>query len=180
MSDLFKKAAEFVREQVPGTRSSHSHAVIAHALGYSSKKALLDDENLDRDDVNLVLHVSMHRETLEARIAAMGDTPLKQVGLDHLERVVHAALAPACECCEKKDLDITPLGDEEEEPAGWVCGDCADDEAEYGHCIVCRSLFRDADLNRNGECPEHAGEFDLDPEEEEDYQSFVEYHTKDL
>ncbi len=181
--DPIKQAAEFLRDQISGTGSSHAHAAVAHAIGYKSKKALLDDEQLDRDNPNLVLQVEWNRSVLENRISEMdGDTPLKHVSSQHLMRVIHAGLAPACESCEEKHLGIRPLGYEEDEPEGWVCSTCSSDEEEYGECKYCgpEYVYRADEINSAGECPEHAGESALDPEEDEDMESYIEYVTKDL
>ncbi len=181
--DLIKQAAEYLRKEIPGIGSSHAHAAVAHAIGYKSKKALLDDELLDRENPNLVLQVEWNRDVLETRISEMGgETPLKRVSAGHLMRVIHAGLAPACECCEEKRLSIKPLGYEEDDPAGWVCAPCASDEEEYGECVYCgpEYVYRADEINSAGECPEHAGESALDPEEEEDIESYIEYMTKDV
>ncbi|AVI82429.1 hypothetical protein ACTAB8_02775 [Pseudomonas syringae] len=182
-NDVIKQAAAFLREKIPGTGSSHAHAAIAHSLGYASKKALLDDDQLDLENPNLVLQVELNPELVENRIADMvGDTPLKRLSNAHLMRVIGAGLSPACECCEEKQIGIKPLGYEDEDPEGWVCPPCASDEEHYGECTYCGpSYFYRADqLNSANECPEHAGESAYDPEEEEDMESYIEYMTKDL
>lgn len=180
--DPIKQAAEFLRAKVPGTRSSHAHAAVAHSIGYKSKKALLDDEWFDHENPNLVLHVEWNQDMLSSRIAEMdGDTPLKRVSSQHIMRIIHAGLAPACEGCEEKHLGIRPLGYDEHDPEAWVCATCSSDEEEYGQCKYCgpEYLYRTDEINAAGECPEHAGESALDPEEEEDMESFIEYMTKD-
>lgn len=62
--DLIKQAAEYLRKEIPGIGSSHAHAAVAHAIGYKSKKALLDDELLDRENPNLVLQVGVEPRCL--------------------------------------------------------------------------------------------------------------------
>lgn len=180
--DPIKQAAEFLRDQVPGTGSSHAHAAVAHALGYKSKKALLDDEWFDHENPNLVVHAELDQNMLVSRVAEMdGDTPLKHVSSQHLMRIIRAGLAPACDGCQEKHLTIRPLGYEEDDPEGWVCANCASDHEDYETCMYCgpEYLYRADQINAAGECPEHAGESARDPEEEDDMESYIEYMTKD-
>lgn len=179
--DVIKQAAKYLCEEFPGTKPSHAHAAIAHTLGYKSKKALLDDDTLNREDPNLVFSQidKWDSQMLEDRLASMGDSPIKRTPLEHLEAHIYAALAPTCERCGKKKLSITPIFSADDEPEDWVCEECINTFNSYSTCVVCgpEKLYRSEDINEHGECHDHQGEQFLDPEEEEDLNSFIEYRT---
>lgn len=187
MSDVIKNAAQFVRAHFANIGieigSSHAHAVVSHCLGHDSKKSLIDDNNIDSENENLVLHYEPDLKKLEVRISAMKDNSLKKVDVSYLARVIYAGLAPSCECCGNKQLDIVPLGYEEDEPDGWVSESCAAKaEDEYGTCNYCGPsyIYRSSDINRHGECQEHSGESIQSPEEEEDWASYTENVVNNL
>tara|TARA_R110000772_G_scaffold73331_2_gene160360 strand:- start:4414 stop:4998 length:585 start_codon:yes stop_codon:yes gene_type:complete len=186
--DVTKEAADFIIKTFAAdnrkVKPSHAHALISHCFGYNSKKAMIDDEDFLVDDEGNGLNAyDPDTKLVTERVAAMKSSPLKEVPVDYLVDVVYAGLAPPCECCGEKRLDIMPLGDPDDgdDPKGWVSRQCASDDDDYGTCWCCGDhiLHRAKDLNRAGECPEHAGESSLDEEEQEDRDSYIEYHTKD-
>ena len=174
--ETFDQAVKFIRDKIPGTRSSHAHAVLAHALGYNSKKALLDDPDISLDDKNLVMSAQLDNGFILSKVAAMGETPLKHIGAERLSETLFGALAPACECCHEKSRAIKPLGCDDPDPDGWVCEHCVQTTAAYDHCELCGNeyVYRSDQINSAGECPEHAGESKFDSEEQEDWGSYIE------
>lgn len=183
--DVVKEAAIFIKnhyeDQGETVQVSHAHALVSHALGYNSKKALIDDDSFFSDDENIVSNFDLDVDKVRDRLQSMKPNPLQSKDVDELMSVVRAGLAPPCECCGEKKLDITPLGDMEDDPLGWVSSECAENSDDYGTCMYCTSgtLHRLSDLNRHGECSVHDGEGELDEDEEEDIESYIEYHTKD-
>ncbi|VVO01184.1 hypothetical protein [Pseudomonas fluorescens] len=184
-TDVVKEAAEFLRDELAhlGVKvgSSHAHAAVAHYLGYNSKKALLDDPTFYPEDQELVTYHELGTKKLVDRLPSMKENPLKHMDVGQLGSIIWAGLAPACECCDQKKLDITYLGDDIRNPQGWVSESCAERNEDYGRCHFCGDeyLYRAQDLNRNGECPEHNGESDMDDEELEDWESYIENINKD-
>ncbi|WP_110641089.1 hypothetical protein [Salinicola sp. CPA57] len=186
-TDQLKVAAKFLRDEFSkdGDKvgSSHAHQVIAAYCGYNSKKALIDD-GFDVENEELAEEYDPDLDRMEAVISSMKPTPLQQSSTDYVAAVIHAGLAPPCESCGNKVVGIQPLL----EPGrcqfvdGYVCETCAEQEAEaYATCRFCGPdvVYRAENINFRGECPEHDGESVLDEEEEEDYESYTEYHTKD-
>lgn len=185
--DVTKDAADFVTKIFAAdnrkVKPSHAHALVAHYLGYNSKKAMIDDQDdwID-DEGNGLDSYSPDLKQIAERVAAMKSSPLKEAPVDYLADVVYAGLAPPCECCGEKSLDIMPLGDADigGSPEGWVSQQCASDDEDYGTCWCCGDdvIHRTENLNAAGECPDHAGESSLDEEEQEDRNSWIEYQTK--
>lgn len=180
--DVIDEAVEFLREHYrlrgKNIRSAHAHAAVAHYLGYNSKVALKCDPDFDATDADMLSYRNTGIGKLVECVPRMKPSPLQEIDPSSLSNVIHAGLAPACECCNEKSLSITPLGYEEREPDGWVCQDCADRQDEdYATCRYCGDdyIYRASEINHRGECPEHDGESVYDEEEEEDMDSLVEY-----
>lgn len=180
--DVIDAAVEFLREYYRARgediRPAHAHAAVSHYLGYNSKIALKSDSFFDSTDVDLLNYNETGIQKLVECVPRMKPNPLQRLDLERVGRVIYAGLAPACECCNEKSIDITPLGYEEREPDGWVCQDCASRyEEDYAFCRFCGEdyIHRAADINHRGECPVHNGESVYDEEEEEDMDSLAEY-----
>lgn len=182
-TDISKEASKFIREQIPGTKSSHAHALIAHGLGFNNKKALIDSGILVgvEDEPEFMLEIEIDKEVIKSGCARMGDTPLKNQSTDLLARATYAALAPVCNVCNEKSMSIRPVGGDDHHAGEWLCDRCFTSNPEYGACIYCGpdQPYRLDDLNAQGECPAHDGESLLEPEEQEDWDSYLEYNTKD-
>jgi len=182
--NVINEAVEFVRDHFRlyrglDIRPAHAHAAVSHFLGYNSKIALKSDPYFDPFDADLINYCEAGVEKLAEHIPRMQQTPLQTLDLHELYDVIRAGLAPSCENCGHKSLDITPLGYEESEPDGWVCASCVSRyDSEYEHCRYCGDdyVYRASDINEHGECSAHDGESALDDEESEDYESLVEYY----
>ncbi|QPG63832.1 hypothetical protein HFV04_003400 [Pseudomonas sp. BIGb0427] len=181
--DVIDEAVKFLRDYYHAEgrdiQSAHAHAAVSHYLGYKSKAALKSDPSFDPTDVDLLNYRETGIEKLVECISRMKPTPLQDVSPSHLGEVIHAGLAPACESCNHKSMDITPLGYEEREPEGWVCRDCATMyEDDYATCRYCGEdyIYRASEINERGECHEHDGESVYDEEEEDDIDSLIEYY----
>lgn len=162
---------------------AHLHDAVAGYLGYKSKVALKSD-HFSSDDPNFVLSMVPDIKQMTDNISRQKDNPLNQVTPDRLARIIRTGLTPACACCGNKNPHMAPVADAEHasldgyDPVEWVCPICSKNE-EYGHCRYCvfdgnNLLYRLSDLNENGECSIHAGESKMDPEEEADWESYVE------
>lgn len=180
--DVIDEAVEFLREHYrfygQDIRPAHAHAAVAHYLGYNSKVALKSDPDFDATDTDLLSYHDTGIEKLVECVPRMKPSPLQEIDPSSLCNVIHAGLAPACECCNEKSLSITPLGYEEREPDGWVCRDCAArHDGDYATCRYCGDdyIYRASEINHRGECPEHDGESVYDEEEEDDMNSLAEY-----
>ncbi|EPB6687178.1 TPA: hypothetical protein ACVO0R_004810 [Vibrio alginolyticus] len=174
-------------------KPSHAHAVLSAALGYKSKQALLADvgEGVldDLDAYRQYWYENIYRgeidtQTIKNVLSRMGDTPFKQLPERQLMRFIEDALAPECECGVKHPHGA-PIFDEHfnpsnPEPVDYVCPTCASDDNCYSTCLFCGDdvLYPAELINRNGECPEHYGESDMDEEEEQDWEDYIEYLNK--
>lgn len=185
MADQIKSSAKFLREELQSDGielgSSHSHAIVAAALGFKSKKALIDSPdspmNWDFDEYpSLALCVDDNRDQISDAIGKIREqVPIKEVDPSLLARIIQSGLTPACESCNSRSRFMFPVG-YEIEITGWACQDCADSSL-YSHCGFCGegTLHAVSNLNEAGECPVHAGESSYSDEELEDLESLAEY-----
>lgn len=173
-TDVIDQAVKFLRDHLASNDvkvgSSHAHAAVSHYLGYNSKAALKADDDFDVDDVDLIINRKVGLDKLRVHIPKMQPNALQTISIDELGEIIYAGLAPACECCNEKKLDIMPLGCDESSPDGWVSLSCAAQDEEYDVCDFCgpNYLYRSRDINRRGECSEHEGESILDDEDLDD------------
>lgn len=190
-TDVTKEAADWLKAQYKGrgiqVGSSHTHAVVAHYLGYGSRKALLSDEYMDVSDKALAFRYEPDESSLKNGISRMrSDSPYKSLKTDSLMSDIRVALTPPCECCDEKRDDVVPIGyvddvSDLEDSSGWVSLTCAAElEALYGTCWCCGDhvIHRSEDLNRAGECEEHAGESNMDKEERDGWEDIIENLNK--
>lgn len=187
MSDKIKDAAQYLRDQLKSenvnVRSSHAHQAVAAYLGFNSKKALIDsDIEIDHDE--LFLEVEPDIGKIEEAVRRMKDTDLSNVPFDHLAETIQVGLSPTCEGCDHKRVDIQAIASTDiyDEADGWICGRCVSEmDDEYATCVFCgpEIIYRADQINHNGECPEHMGESDMDEEDEEDWDSYIENINKD-
>lgn len=190
MTDFFQQAAQHLRDTLQNTDgvavgSAHAHDAVAGALGYRSKIALLKSDKIAGDDPCLARHLHLDAKQAAEVIGRMKASPLQSLPIDRVLSVIKDGLTPPCVCCGDKTASSVIVGvcdhEQDSDEPEWVCPACASDEDEFGTCTYCGDNvpYRLEDLNRNGECKEHAGESDLDPEERHDWDSWVEYQTKD-
>lgn len=186
--DFTKQAADYLRKAgereglSSGIRSSHAHALVAAALGYGSRKAMLDDpEGPYLKDQWLSREAGDIQKVKEA-IERMQKAPVQPDQAEMIARIIQDGLSPGCVECGEHSSCSSPLGYVQPgDEADWVCPRCASDDEQYGHCRCCGDdvLYRLEELDDQGLCPDHHGEFDLDPEEEADWESYIEYVQKD-
>lgn len=170
-----------------GTRigSSHAHAIVAAHLGYNSRAALLaptaehclDDQWLGQAEPN--------KEMIRDAIMRMRDTELttKPETVDFLALTIQDGLTPTCCVTGTHSADNIPLGDVQpgDEPEAWVHPSAAQDPDQFGYCRCCGRdvLYRVGDLDSQGLCEEHKGEFDYDEDEQKGWGDLLENLTKD-
>lgn len=180
--DAAKHLREKAREQGIEIRSSHAHALVAAELGYNSRAALLaPDSNHYPEDQWL------HRETpdteqIRAAILRMRDSCLTEQNVPFIAETIQDGLTPPC--CETgiRSAQNIPLGDVKEgDDTEWIHPSAARDDTKFEHCRCCGDdvLYRIEELDEQMLCEEHQGEFDLDPEEQQDLEDYVEYMTKE-
>lgn len=165
--------------------SSHAHAIVAAHLGYNSRAALLapnanhclDDQWLGQEEPN--------KELIRDAIVRMRDTELTTTPetVDFLALTIQDGLTPPCCITGRRSSDNIPLGDVQpgDEPEAWVHPSAAHDPDQFGHCRCCGHgvLYRVEDLDLQGLCDEHKGEFDFDEEEQKGWDDLIENLTKD-
>lgn len=184
--DYTKQAAYFLRDAVKPLRieigSSHAHMLVAAALRYGSRRAMLDDPNCPYVYDQWLSGQADCVDGIRDAISKMRDASLSPDQAPMIAQLIQDGLTPACMECGTIDSRNMPIGAVRQgDEAEWVCMECASDRDNYGHCRCCGEevLYEADQLDENGLCEEHEGEFDLDPEEEEDWESYIENIQKD-
>lgn len=157
---------------------SHAHELTAAYMGFNSKKALIDSGEFDLNDPELVLSVTPDISKLGEKVRKLRPDLLQKLPLTAISRLIKTGLTPPCECCGYKLGAVVPItGPEHRGIDGWVCMHCVDRDDRYDTCRYCDNelVYRAHNINRHGECPVHAGESALDPEEEAGYNDLAEY-----
>ena len=180
--DLIYTAATHVQDTLEkmgkNLAPSHAHELIAAYMGFNSKKALIDSGEYDLNDPELVLNLDPDLPKLEEKVRKLRPDLLQKLPLPAIGRLIKTGLTPPCECCGYRLGAVVPItGREHGSVDGWVCMHCVDREDAYSTCHYCGEgiVYRDQTLNRAGECPDHAGESSMDPDEEAGYDDLVEY-----
>lgn len=158
---------------------SHAHEFIAAYFGFNSKKALIDSGEYDLKNQELVLTLRPDLPKLKEKMRKLRPDLFQIFTAPLLSRVIKTGLTPPCECCEYRLAAVVPItGRKRDIVDGWVCMHCVDRNGHaYGTCHYCGEgiVYRAETLDGNDECPEHAGESNMDPEEEDDWDSLAEY-----
>lgn len=184
--DYTAAAAKHLRETAAEcgmrVRSSHAHALVAAYLGYNSRAALLAPNSNHCVDDQWLGWEAANRDQIRAAIARMRDTELTAADVDFVADSIRDGLTPAC--CEsgRRSAENIPLGDVQPgDETEWVHPSAARDTEQFGHCRCCGRdvLYRAEDLDDQGVCEMHHGEFDCDPEEQQGWDDLVENLTKD-
>jgi rubredoxin len=180
--DNFHNAAKAVKQGF-GLGMAQAHDLIAASLGYKSKIAAIEDGVYPQDQW-LHRHEPDH-QTMELVIGRMHGVDQAELtkNINSIGRVILDGLAPECAESGIKSHNNIPVGDPREgDDCQWIHPSVArDDYSDYAFCPLCgdHTAYHVDTLDAHGLCPEHRGEFDLDAEEQEDLDSFIEYHTKD-
>lgn len=181
--DFTKQAADHLREMNERMRlgstigSGHAHMLVAAYFGYNSRKAMLDAHKGPDVTNQWLSHEVGNVEKVKEAIGRMNNPPVQPNQALSIVGIIRDGLTPACLECDSHNARSTPLGHVEPgDDADWVCIHCASDDEKYGHCPCCGGdvLYRLEELDGQGLCEDHQGEFDLDPEEEEDWESYIE------
>ena len=157
--------------------SGHAHALVAAALGYKTSPAMKANE----DETDQCLGQRPMDVRMIADVIDRMNAPTVSAGsARRLADIISDGLTPACVACGRLDSGNSPVvdpnpGDEWE----WICTECAVSDEDFDECGYCNKVFRQDDLDHEGLCPEHRGEFDEDPEERQDREDYIEYNTKD-
>lgn len=190
--DQFDSVANYVNDAVYHLRdkaserglkigSSHAHSLVAAHLGYKSKIALLA-----QDSDHSVYDQWLHRERpdlnqIRETISRMRETVLIEKDAQFIANTIQDGLAPPCVETGIRSAKNIPLGDVMPgDETDWVHPSEARDERKFGHCRCCGEsvLYRLDELDDEMLCQEHHGEFDLDADEQQDMDDFIEYLTK--
>ncbi|MBE0435930.1 MAG: hypothetical protein IBX56_09025 [Methylomicrobium sp.] len=185
-TDFTKDAAHHLREKAKerGIKigSSHAHALVAASLGYKSRAALLADNSNHCVDDPWLSREDQDKEQICATIERMKNTEITAGDTEFIASTIRDGLTPTCTETGIRSADNIPLGDVEPgDDAEWVHPSAISNTDEFGHCRCCGSdvFYRLGDLDDEMLCENHRGEFDLDPEEQKDWDDFIEYQTKD-
>ena len=110
----FKEEALFVRESLKAELgidigSSRSHALIAACFGYNSKKAMLDDQKFNPSNPWLHIYFPNFDKIIDI-IPRFKNVGLKVKDAEHVSRILHDALTPACSETGNRYDDNLPIG----------------------------------------------------------------------
>lgn len=184
-TNLIKQAVDYLRTKGRDSRlcdklgSGHAHSLVSAALGYKTPQALKAAE--DEHD-QWIGQRPMNVPMIENAILRMSSPTIEASQARKIADIISDGLTPRCVACNKISANNIPVGDPEfGDSCEWICRSCVDAEhqEDFAACSLCDKPFRIEELDRKGLCPEHRGEFDYDPEELQDMEDFIEYHTKD-
>ena len=188
MTDVIKEAVQYIRESLESehgekVRSSHAHAAVSGYFGYKSKKALLaDNYDCPIEDEHILLHRETSEQSLSESISRMHNTPLKGIPTHIVGKIIETALTPNCEQCGEKTLSSSPVYTENDLD-GQVCDRCSSfHNEEYATCTYCGPdvTYRADQINDAAECSDHSGEGDMDDEERQGWEDYIENINKDF
>lgn len=184
-TDFVKAAALHLRQKASerGLKigSSHAHALIAASLGYKSPVALKAPNSAHSSTNQWLSREGQDISEIQAAIARMRETSLKEEDVPFLAATIRDGLTPPCSETGIRSFRNLPLGNVETgEDTEWVHPSTAHNDSLFGNCRCCGSdvLYRLDDLDDQMLCNEHRGEFDLDHEEQKDWDDLVENLSK--
>ncbi|MBU2122969.1 MAG: hypothetical protein KJ999_21345 [Gammaproteobacteria bacterium] len=182
-------------------KSTTAHELIAGYFGFASRAAMTATE---RVELPVILPAPGSPETyevigpkegtptlddpflfqtvpdlpsLERAVVKLGsNAKLTEADIPWVADAINTGLVPACVDTREKSLRNLPVYDKENVLVGFA-SPSAVASGQYDTCRCCDSdrLYPTAQMHANGLCHEHRHEFDLDPEEAADLQSFIEY-----
>lgn len=139
MNEQFiKQVAQRVRKAIPGLKSSHAHAVIAHFYGYNSKVAMKHDSDSTIGSSPTPIPA---RNTMKKGVANMGETPLKAMRIEEMVNTLENAMRDTpkiCSNCPNVCKQTYLVNDTNE----YVCEKCELDRALYDYCKDCVDEIR--------------------------------------
>ncbi len=186
--DYTKQAADHLREESKRLgassviKSGHAHMLVAAAFGYNTRKAMQDDPKGPYFHDQWLSSEAGDVEKIKEVIGRMNGAPVQPEQAPLIAGIIQDGLTPACIECGTHSSHSEPLGlVEPGDDSEWVCPSCARDEYQYGRCRCCGDdkIFRLEDLDDQGLCKEHEGEFDYSQEELDDMESYIENVQKD-
>lgn len=157
--------------------SGHAHSLVAAALGYKTPPAMKECE----DEANQWIgQRPMDVPMIVDMIQRMNEPSVTVNNAGQIADIISVGLTPGCVSCGTLDRENAPVGDPNfGDECEWICASCASRDENFGKCSLCHKVFREEELDNDGLCPEHRGEFDYDPDELQDREDYVENLTKD-
>lgn len=205
-TDFSREAAYHLRQAAAvrghDLKSSTAHELVAGYFGFQSRAAMTATELAETpvlwpepgqpQTVPVIvpkdgspslddpfLHYSKpNLPSLETAVAKLGTkADLKASDTRWIAQAIQEGLVPACMETGEKSLNSLPVYNADDELVGFA-SPRAVSAGSFGTCHLCGGdrLYLAEDLNSKGLCYEHRHEFDLDPEEQDDFESFIEYH----
>lgn len=186
--ETIKKAVEALRENHAETyqsklKASHAHEMLASYFGYASKAALQADKcfSLDPDEPERIIYPNA-TQSISVRLGHLKGIEAPIGYANEASKIIREVITPDCSICGCPGEMTTPAEtDHNHTEQLWVCNYCIKKDEEVGQCRFCgeNEIYPIAMLNSNGECPEHTGESTHSPEEQEGWDSYIEYLNKD-
>lgn len=174
----------YLNEYQTKLKPTHAHEIVSACFGYKSKIALKSDDffKLDPDEPE-TFEFHNCTENIENRIKNLKGLNVSDSYSKRAEEIISFSIKPECSICGR-NCDLITAAETNSRNTGqlWSCSSCASKGEDVGYCRYCgeNEVYPIEMLNNNGECPEHAGESFLSEEEEEDWNSYIEYQTKDF
>ena len=187
INQTIKRAVEALRAEYHWLKPTHAHELVAAHLGYKSKIALKSDPYhshlLDADEPES-FECSNSISAIESRIKSLNGLLSNDSDFTwRVSKIIRDNILPECSFCHESRATVKPVIDQKNNCEQlWICDFCIDsNEEEVGNCIFCgdEHVYSQELLNSAGECPEHNGESYLSPQEQDDWDSYIENVTKD-
>ena len=160
-----------------GIKHTQCYELVAAYLGYASKAALDADMNPCASDLHLV---RPDHNMLASRIQQIcGLSSQFLLGnLENLVQMIRVQLSPACIETGIKNPANIPVGRGSMYYASevWIHPSRVGFGGQYGYCRCCGRdvAYSVENLDHQSLCSDHGGEFDMSPEEREDWDSYAE------
>lgn len=165
-------------------KPTHAHEIVSACFGYNSKIALKSDEYFELNpDEPESFDFPNSQKDIEIRLKKLRGLNVDEDYSQRAEEIISSSIKPDCSLCGKRnDSIVAAETDDNNNQQLWVCDSCVSEGEDAAYCRYCgeNEIYPIDMLNSVGECPEHAGESLLSDEEQEDWDSLIEYHTKDL
>lgn len=168
------------RVSITSLGAAHATALVAGSLGYRTPQAMYAAHEEGVIDINSqwLGQAPLDMASLADAAQRMKSNNPAPEDLPQLAKWIADGLTPACIETGIHSVDNVPVGHVEhgEEAQAWVHPSAIGPGRDFDHCRCCGSqrAYAAEDLDDQGLCQEHRGEFDLSPEEEEDWDSFAE------
>ena len=177
--DSIKSAVEALRKNhlqkhKDKLKAAHAHEIVAAHFGFKSKIALKSSNyfELNPDDPE-TYEFPNSEEDIGYRLSKLKGLDVDPGFVKEAANIINSSIKPECSLCGCVDNSVKPAETDDNYPEQlWVCSRCVSVGEDVGNCIFCGDdmIYPVKMLNFSGECPEHEGESEMSPEDEEGWR----------